>query len=291
MTRRTWLKAATAATAATLACGLARPAVARSFPKQRFDDAGKLVTHRIAQLHQILIVDGYGMPVSLPADIARRMTELKALYPGAEHTLWTGDMLRDFIAHHFDRSVLGAFDSLKAYSCKCDLGRLCLLYVKGGLYGDIMLEHYKGWKIPDGYGFAAFRQPWTFRPYTGSVSTSLLWSRPARDELMIAIKTIVEHCRARFYGIDRIEPTGCWSLGRACAAAATDRWRGGWDDDQYMGVHRAAGLDGDMIFHTSEPDNEAIACRTARAPGDWTATGLGGTNNYAAMWAARDLYK
>ncbi|MGI4860570.1 MAG: glycosyltransferase [Janthinobacterium lividum] len=288
MKRRTWLRAATAA---TLGVGLTRPAVSRSFPKQRFDAAGKLVTHRITLLHQILIVDGHGMPASLPADIARRMNAFKALYPGAEYTLWTGDALRDFIAHHFDREVLGAFDSLKAYACKSDLGRLCLLYVNGGLYGDIMLDHYKSWKIPHGYGFAAFRQPWTFRPYTASVSNSLLWSQPSRNELLIGIKTILEHCRARFYGIDRIEPTGCWSLGRACAAAATDRWRGGMDDDQYMGVHRAAGLDEDMIFHTSEPANEAIACRTARAAGDWTGTGLSGTNDYAAMWKARDLYR
>lgn len=287
--RRTWIKAAAAA---ALGVGTSRIALsAAAFPEWRRDADGKLVTHRIELLHQILIIDGYGAPASMPADIARRIAALKALYPHAEHRLWTGDTLREVIARHFSREILGTFDALKAYTCKSDLGRLCLLYAQGGLYSDIMLEHYTDWKIPQGYGVAAFRQPWPFRPYTASVSTSLIWAQPGREEMRIAIDRIVEHCRTRFYGMDRIEPTGCWSLGRAFAAAATDRWRAGQPDDQYMGVHRAASLDADMVFHTSEPGSEAIGCRSARAPGDWSSTGLQGTNDYAAMWKARDLYR
>jgi len=244
----------------------------------------------ISQVHQILIVDGFELPAELPDTLAQRIAHLKRLYADAHYTMWTGETLRAFIKEAFDNDVLWAFDYLKPYSYKSDLGRLCLLYAAGGLYSDIMLEHRAALHVPIQYGMAAFRQAWRFRPYTGSVSSSLIWSTPGRPEWRLAIDKIVVHCRERFYGEDCVEPTGPWLFGRACAAAASDRWRAGQPDDQWMGVHSANGLIDNMIFHTPGIDSQAVAMRPLRPRGDWTASRLAGTNDYSKMWEDKAVY-
>jgi len=257
--------------------------------KQNHPAPGPL--RKISQVHQILIVDGFGQPAELPCAITQRIVQLKRLYSDGTYTLWTGNTLRAFIEVAFDRDVLWAFDCLKPYAYKSDLGRLCLLYAFGGLYSDIMLEHHATLRIPSRFGLTAFRQAWAFRPYTGSVSNSLLWSEPHRPEWQIAIEKIVAHCRTQFYGQDRLEPTGPWLLGRACAAAATDKWRAGLPDDQWMGVHYADGPMNDMVFHTSCLKSKVVAVRPGRSNGDWSKSRLAGTNNYSKMWEAKDVYR
>lgn len=130
---------------------------------------------------------------------------------------------------------------------------------------------------------------WRWRKAVSTVSNSLIWSQPRRPELALAIERIAAHCRQRYYGDDPVDVTGPRVPGYACAAAATDRWRGMLPDDRYRGVHEAPGLETDLPSIAREDERRVIALRPRRSPGDWSGAGLG-TNDYQAMWRSRDIY-
>lgn len=245
--------------------------------------------HRIERVHQILIVDGFALPRRLPDPIAVHIASLRQVYPEARHALWSGEEVRALIDREFDRDVLWAFDLLKPYAYKSDLGRLCVLFAQGGLYSDIMLRHERAWDIPARYGFGIFNQAWRWRKTVSTVSNSLIWSQPRRPELAMTIERIVAHCRRRYYGDDPVDVTGPRVLGNACAAAAADRWRMMLPDDQYRGVHEAPSLEVDLPFVAREDDRTVVAVRPRREAGDWRGTGLA-TNDYQAMWRDADVY-
>ncbi|MGI4985263.1 MAG: glycosyltransferase [Janthinobacterium lividum] len=284
MSRRTFIKnigyAFAAGAALRLPWASAQPVVA-------VPDAEN--SHPIDRIHQILIVDGFSLPSRLPDRIGIYMESLGRVYPAAQRTLWSGDAVRALIAQEFDGNVLQAFDMLKPYAYKSDLGRLCILFAQGGLYSDIALQHEQPWAIPTRYGFGIFNQAWRWRKTVSTVSNSLIWSQSKRAELALAIERIVVHCRERYYGDDPVDVTGPRVLGYACAAAATDRWRKMLPDDQYRGVHEAPSLEVDLPFIARENERTVVAIRPHRRPGDWSGVGLG-TNNYQTMWNDRNVY-
>lgn len=47
-----------------------------------------------------------------------------------------------FIIEHFNDDVLFSFNSLIPPTYKCDLMRFCILYIKGGVYGDLFQDYY-----------------------------------------------------------------------------------------------------------------------------------------------------
>ncbi|MCY0386964.1 glycosyltransferase [Robbsia sp. Bb-Pol-6] len=110
--------------------------------------------HAIDTIHQIIIVDGMGMPHHLSSATQNATNALREKYASAAYTLWTGEMLREFIGRHYGNDVVTAFDSLKPHAYQCDLARYCLLHTLGGLYSDLGIEHYQKWNIPHNFDFA-----------------------------------------------------------------------------------------------------------------------------------------
>lgn len=53
--------------------------------------------------------------------------------------------------------------------------------------------------------------------------TCLIWEKPKREELRIAIDMIVENCRNRYYGNDPLCPTGPALLGWAVIKAMANK--------------------------------------------------------------------
>ena len=49
-------------------------------------------------------------------------------------------MCREFIKVNFNPLVLKAYDTLIPTAYKADLFRLCVLYINGGIYGDLTQE-------------------------------------------------------------------------------------------------------------------------------------------------------
>jgi len=86
------------------------------------------IHHPIEPIHRILIVDGFATPKKISSILTSSMSSLKDLYPSANHTLWNGEALRSYIVDKFGGDVTKAFDRLKPYAYKADLGRYCLLF-------------------------------------------------------------------------------------------------------------------------------------------------------------------
>ena len=229
------------------------------------------------------------MPAPLPAHVAKNAEELRRHHPKASYRLWSGAEVRDFIAVHFGRCVVDAYDLLQPYAYRCDLARLCVLYVEGGLYCDVGVRLMTPFVTPPDAGFAAFKDL-SQSTHWYMMQNGLIWSLPGRLELKLAIDWIVENCRARYYGRNPLFPTGPVQLGRATAAVSLAEGPGG-DPGQWIGECRAItpSLDVKNMTYIA-PDLTLVAVRTKLIAGDLSHLGVRGANNHNSLWQSRAVY-
>ncbi|BAK84254.1 glycosyltransferase family 32 protein [Komagataeibacter medellinensis] len=247
--------------------------------------------HSIKYLHQVLIVDGLGMPQNIPTAVQKNIDAAKKIYPEAEHILWSGEALRDFIRSNFDGEVLAAFDLLVPYAYKCDLARFCLMYIYGGIYFDLSNKLLNYWQIPKHCGVAAFTEMYPGMESWTCVQTNLLWSLPRRPEWKYAIDGIVRNCKERFYGTHDHYPTAGALLGRSFAAAMADKGQSLEADDQFMGEVRYVTPERQPQNVTFiAPDRTLVCIRNKAVAGDISELGLSGVNSYVRLWASKRVY-
>lgn len=172
-----------------------------------------------AQIFQIFIADGDGEPPEL---LAPAMASVQQCFGAYRYTRYGGESLRAFLEQAFDREVVAAYDKLRPYAYKADLGRYCLLYEHGGWYADLSILM----RQPVGLIGADVELVYFFDLGDGvvpgrslfDVSNSLLYARPRQPVLQRAIETVVRHCREEYYGCSIYCPTGPTVLGAAIAA-------------------------------------------------------------------------
>lgn len=243
-------------------------------------------------LHQIMIVDGFGLPANLPPVIERNAAALRMLYPQAEYRLWDGNSVREIIRSNFEPEVIGAFDMLQPYSFKCDIARYCLLSLFGGFYVDLGILCINPLRPPAGIGVASFRDDEMHSPCWAAAANGIIWaSRPGRREFRIALDAIIENCRTKHYGRNPLYVSGPVVWGRALAAAKAEKGQADDADDQWIGVSRplTPGQTPRNIGFVA-PDHSLIALNVKRSGGDLTQIGAAGTNNYNAFWHSRTVY-
>ena len=142
---------------------------------------------------------------------------VKNAFPDANHTIYTKETLRQFIADNYDPDVLWAYDCLKPYSYKADLGRFCLLNKLGGWYMDIAVRVVNPVEIGPQIKMLAFRDIQRFSFTSWACATTVLYSQMANPALVTAINLIVKNCHEKYYGITPLCPTGPTLLGQALA--------------------------------------------------------------------------
>ncbi|HUD94255.1 glycosyltransferase [Sphingobium sp.] len=242
-------------------------------------------------VHQILIAQPFDRPLALAPIIDDNVDRLRHLYPESSYRLWTHDDLRDFLAQSFPREVCQAFDRLRPYAYKADLGRLCLLHAMGGLYSDISFFWMERLRPPPMAAIASFLDVRSSSPAWTALSNGLIWARPGRQEMAIAIDMILANCRNHYYGLNSLHPTGPVLLGRAFVKALAQQDSDeGWSE-QWVGHARfltPMGYPKGLACFT--PDGKMVAI--SRKEG---GTGLGdlqlpGGNNYNDFWNGRTVY-
>ena len=209
---------------------------------------------------------------------------VQGAFPDQEHTIYNKESLRQFIADNYDLDILWAYDSLRPYSYKADLGRFCLLNKLGGWYFDIAVRAVNPVSMGDRIEFLALRDIQRFSYTSWACATTVLYSKPDNTALVTAIEMIVNNCHEQYYGITPLCPTGPTLLGRALAA------HGGQSDFIY----------GDYLELTPTyeqknrafvlPDGSIMAWSKPSSGGDLTGLGAKGVNNYNELWAARKVY-
>src|SRR5258706_11233112 len=86
---------------------------------------------------QIFISDDNG---PLPPLLESMTLSVRTSFSSALYNLYDRKLLRNFITENFQTDVLIAYEKLRPYSFKADLGRYCILYKNGGWYFDIAVR-------------------------------------------------------------------------------------------------------------------------------------------------------
>lgn len=233
------------------------------------------------QISQIFISD---TSEELPEYFSLCMAETKRLYPEYEHHLYNKESLREFILTHFNQDVISAFDKLKPYAYKADLGRYCLLYILGGLYLDISIKPIKRMEFSDDVNILAFRDIQRNSKTSWACSSAIIYAKPNNAVFKTAIDLVVSNCQNNYYGINSLCTTGPVVFGQALAIHGAN----------------AAHIFGDLfITPKSEdgpaayftPDGSKVALlKPIGHGGDLAAFGAKGSNNYGQLWGAKDIF-
>jgi hypothetical protein len=209
---------------------------------------------------------------------------VRQAFSEADHQIYTKESLRAFIEANYEEEVLWAYDCLKPYSYKADLGRFCLLNKLGGWYMDIAIRMVNPVEVGPRIKFLAFRDIQRFSFTSWACATTVLYSQPDNKALQIAINTIVNNCKEEYYGITPLCPTGPTLLGKALAA------HGGQSDFVYGDYLELTPTHEQKNRAFVLPDGTIMAWSKPSGGGDLTGVGAKGVNNYNELWAARQVY-
>jgi mannosyltransferase OCH1-like enzyme len=233
------------------------------------------------QISQIFLSDEGD---KLPPFLQHTTASVKDAFPEAEHIIYNKESLRQFIADNYSAAVLGAYDSLKPYAYKADLGRYCLLHKLGGWYVDIGVRITSPVEVGGQVEFLAFRDIQRFSFTSWACSVGILYSRPENLALELAIDMIEDNCFDKYYGITPLCPTGPTLFGKALATNGS----------------QANFLYGDYLELTPThqqknrafvlPDGTIMGWGKPSDGGDLLKLGAKGTNNYNELWSKRQVY-
>ena len=209
---------------------------------------------------------------------------VQGAFPNADYQLYNKETLRNFISENYGESVVSAYDCLKPYSYKADLGRFCLLNKLGGWYLDIGVRMVSPVEVGERIDFLAFRDIQRFSFTSWACATTVLYSKPDNTALQFAIEMIVNNCKNKYYGITPLCPTGPSLLGAALAA------NGGETNFVYGDYLELTPTHEQKNRAFVLPDGTIMAWSKPSGGGDLTGIGAKGVNNYNELWAARAVY-
>ena len=147
---------------------------------------------------------------NLPPFMKHNFEQLKMKNSQFTFHLYDDDECRKMIKHFFTHDVLEAFDTLKPGAYKADLWRLCVLFLKGGIYMDCKLQAINNFSLLEIVGkehFVLDRPP-------GCIYNALIVSKAGNPILKEGINQIVKNVKSRYYGIGPLSPTGPEMLGK-----------------------------------------------------------------------------
>lgn len=220
----------------------------------------------------------------LPSPLQAAMRSVRSTFPEHEHTLYDQRTLRAFLERHFPADVGAAYDRLTPYAYRADLGRYCLLHRLGGWYVDISVSMQTCPSLGDKVKLLAFRDIQLYSRSGWAMSTSLLFAKPGQPVFEAAIRRIVEHCRAEYYGLTPLCPTGPTVLGGALAAH-------GVDEQHVLGDYTILTPWHERKNHAFVmPDGTIVGWGKRAEGGDLSALGARGVNNYNDLWYTRRVY-
>jgi len=232
---------------------------------------------------------------SLPASLREIANVFRSSLPtDHSYTLYNKEMLRDFIYDFYGNEVLNAYDKLKPYSYKADLCKYCISYKLGGWYSDLTIKIIS--KLPamdEDCELICFRDLGAgLNP--GSINygiqASFFYSKKNNKIFEKAIDYVVENCNKENYGKSPVCPTGPGVFGRAFA---------------YFGAQKNQVLGSYLPLTPALPIKNRVylvpngkiyalhkdAWMPQSKPGSMDNFGVKGTNNYVAMYQARDIYE
>ena len=230
---------------------------------------------------------------ALPNFLLKTTSSFRKYYSDHIHKIYNNQELREFIHANYNSEVLWAYDCLRPFSYKSDLGRFCILYKNGGWYFDIAIQCLLKFEVNKEVDMVCFRDEQRHSKTSWAAAGGIIWSKPKNEILLSAIEGIVKNCKDRWYGRTPLCPTGPALFGEAIAR-----------NNRYKNI-----IFGDLVrpkvpftrknipifknFIKSKfilPDNKVIALVKPAKGGDLKSIGMTGSNNYNDYWHSKSVY-
>ncbi len=197
--------------------------------------------------------------------------------PGYKVKYYDDNMCRNFIKNNFDTKVLRAYDSLNPGSYKADMFRYCILYIKGGIYGDLSQQYLvplnklvdrnrdKLVLVADSFDIFCFKS---------GIQISFMAAVPKLSVFKDAINTITYNVKRKYYGCSILSPTGP-NLFRKCLDRSNIKYR--------MELEQKGGMLSNMktgkpVIITKMKNHDSLICQKPK-------------NRYYSMWWSGEIYK
>lgn len=166
----------------------------------------------------ILYKTGEVSKENLPDQIKELFIKIKKENIGIE-IKYFGDSDRvHFIKSHFNDDVLRAYLNLKPGAYRADLFRYCILYVNGGIYGDLTQSYLVPLKEIVDFNkdsLVLVRDYLNDAQTTNGIFNAFIASHKGNKTIKTAIDKIVENVQLKNYGISSLDITGPYLLRRA----------------------------------------------------------------------------
>ena len=235
-------------------------------------------------VHQVALTDS-NSPV-LTGYALQATESAKNVFGSSVYRLWGMAAATAFIDERFDSAVSWAFRRLKPYAYKADLFKYCLLHDLGGWCVDLgirMLQSPVGiFSNSPAPELVVFRStgPWDA---SWNCSLALVYAEAGNAAFRTAIDEVVANCRNEYYGINPLCPT-MTPFGRSLAVHGikSNLKIGMVVDVEGREFHRGYQLAPLGLIAGRKP--------TGSKAGDVSSIGIEGSNNYASMWRARQIY-
>ena len=154
---------------------------------------------------------------TVPPEIVELYRTIESDNPGYRVVYFSDKTRRAFIANHLETQfpgLINAYDRIVPGAYRADLFRYCVLYAKGGLYGDFSQQYLVPLDtLVDRHqdelvmALDALIPLYPFHILTG-FQNSFLASRPGHLFWKRCIHQIMKNVRTEYYGSGPLEPTG-----------------------------------------------------------------------------------
>ena len=229
----------------------------------------------------------------LPRFLKKATNSVAKYNPNFEHKIYDNNELRNFISSNYDSDVLWAYDLLKPYSYKSDLGRFCILYKLGGWYYDIGIECILNYTVNQNIDMICFRDEQRHSRTSWAASGGIIWSKPNNNIFSNAIEKILINCKEKWYGRTPLCPTGPALYGEAIAENNRNKNIIFGDLVRPMVPFTRRNFPYFKNIIKSKfilPKNRVLALVKPSSGGDLKSLGAKGSNNYNYFWHSKSIY-
>lgn len=226
-------------------------------------------------IHKVYIQNDGTIPDILDSHIEESHKSWINLNPGYTIKYWSLQDCREYLTNNFPDEYLKTFDSIQAYSVKCDFFRFCIIYNEGGWYSDwkqvCLVNNLLDKLSLEGDILFYYDKGNPYSVYNKYTAVAFFGSIKYHPILKESIDTIISNTEKKYYGNSVLDVTGPGLMGNILKNTNTNPYYGYFKDNYYYDYKL-----GKIIQHK---------CNNCKKGQDWK-----NGNNYGELWYSKNFY-